>query len=208
MVKRSSTMARRRSGRPSVRVGSSARPGPVALLASSALLGVATGLRSQIGVAAVIVGPLRHGLPARLRSGPAKTLAVTAAAGELVVDKLPAAPARTEPLGVAARVVLGAGAAVLAARASRPGLVVVAGTRRSGLSYSRRSGGGWGSAAGAGAVAGASALASAHAGYRARVALARRCPGAAAGVAVAVAEDATAVGLASLGCRAISGAAG
>jgi len=95
-------------------------------------LGTATGLRSQMGMAAVLLGLNENTLPRSCRKPGARLTALTAAAGELVVDKLPGTPDRTEPLGLAARISLAALACgILASSASRkplPAAVIGAGT--------------------------------------------------------------------------------
>lgn len=83
-----------------------ARPG---LVARSALLGVATGCRSSLGLAA----------PAMTSGAPvaARVLAAVPVVGELVGDKAPGTPARTSAQGLPARFVsASAGAAALSAR--------------------------------------------------------------------------------------------
>ena len=81
----------------------------------SVLLGAASGLRSQLGVATVVARSDRS-LPPILRQPWTKRLLVAAAAGELVADKLPATPSRLSPVGIAGRLALGALAAALYAR--------------------------------------------------------------------------------------------
>ncbi len=82
---------------------------------SSVLLGAATGLRSQIGVATLIVRG-EPGLPAALRTPWGPRVAVAAAVGELVADKLPGTPSRLAPPGLVGRLSFGALAAGLHAR--------------------------------------------------------------------------------------------
>ena len=86
------------------------------------LLGCATGLRSQMGMVAVANGLRTPGLPGPLRNRRVRVATAATAAGELVVDKLAAAPDRTAPLGLTARVVLGAlsGGIVASATGERP----------------------------------------------------------------------------------------
>jgi len=96
---------------------------------------------------------------------------MAAAAGELVVDKLPTTPSRLEPAGIAGRLALGGVAAGLLAR-----------TRRAP----------WLSAA---AIGSASAIVAAKLGHDVRARLAEHAPD----PAVAVVEDALAFGLAAAG---------
>lgn len=94
------------------------------LLLRSAALGTASGLRSQMGLAALAL--LR---PATGRAGTpvARGAIGLAAAGELVADKLPMTPSRTAPGPLFGRLVCGAMAAgTLARRASGPLLPAVA----------------------------------------------------------------------------------
>ena len=78
----------------------------------SVLLGAASGLRSQLGVATVVARS-DPSLPPMFRQPWTRRLLVAAAAGELVVDKLPATPSRLEPPGFVGRLALGALAAGL-----------------------------------------------------------------------------------------------
>lgn len=136
----------------------------------SLLLGAASGLRSQLGVATVAVRS-DSSLPQLLRRQWTRRLLVAAAAGELVVDKLPNTPSRLTPPGIAGRVVLGALAAGLFAE-----------TREAS----------WLPAAAIGAT---SAVAAAKVGHDVRARLALRAPD----PAVAVVEDVLALGLAAAG---------
>jgi len=95
------------------------RRASVRLIASSAMLGVATGLRSTFAVAGpVLAGRLAHRAgdlvePASKRA----TLAATAAlGGELIVDKLPATPSRLVPPALGARLAAASAGAVALAR--------------------------------------------------------------------------------------------
>ena len=141
-----------------------------AVLASAALLGAATGLRSQMGLAAVAWRFDRDRLPGLLRSRAARPVTGAAALLELAADQYPGAPPRTAPTGLIARVTFGALTGGLAGgrRAVVPGAEV-------------------------GAVM---AVLTAFGGMAARTRLSRRFPP----VAVALAEDALAVGLALVGC--------
>jgi uncharacterized membrane protein len=144
-------------------------PGP-ALLGRAAALGAATGMRSTVALAALILRR-NDGLPTSLRHPAARPAAVIADGGELVIDKLPMAPSRLEPPGLAGRVVSASVAAAVLARS---------GHRRPIPAM---------------AIASAAALASAKICHDARAALARHLPD----PAIAVAEDALAIGLAALG---------
>jgi len=135
-------------------------------------LGAASGLRSQIGVATVVVRS-DSSLPSIFRQPWTKGLLVAAAAGELVVDKLPTTPSRLAPPGLVARLALGALAAGLFAR-----------TRNAP----------WLPGAAVGAL---SAAVAAKAGHDTRAQLARHAPD----PAIAVVEDALALGLAAAGYR-------
>jgi uncharacterized membrane protein len=140
------------------------------VLGRAAALGAATGLRSTVALAALIVRR-DEGLPAVLRHPAARPVAALADAGELVMDKLPGTPSRLDPPALAGRLIFAGLAAVVLARSAHRGPVPAA------------------------AIALAAALAAAKAGHDARAALARRLPD----PVVAVAEDAVAIGLAALG---------
>jgi uncharacterized membrane protein len=149
-----------------------------AVIAGSCLLGAATGLRSQMGMASVVVfGAQRPRTPAWLRAKPARPVALTLALGELVADKLPSTPKRTELPGLAARIGLAAlSSGILANSAGQGGPVPVV----------------------VGVVA---AVGAAFGGMTARGALARRLPP----IAVAVAEDILAATLAANAWRTMAG---
>jgi uncharacterized membrane protein len=140
------------------------------VLLRAAALGAATGLRSTVALAALV---LRRGdgLPAAFRHPAARPVAVAASGGELVSDKLPGTGSRLAPPSLAGRVICASLAAAVLARAARqapvPSMLVAA----------------------------AAALAAAKAGHDARAALGRRLPD----PVVAVAEDALAIGLAATG---------
>ena len=136
----------------------------------SVFLGAASGLRSQLGVAAVVVRSDRS-LPSVVRSSWAKRVFVAGAALELVVDKLPVTPSRLEARGIVARLALGALAAGLSAR-----------TRHAG----------WFPAA---AIGASSAAVAARVGHDVRARLAHHVPD----PAVAVVEDVVALTLAAAG---------
>jgi uncharacterized membrane protein len=142
------------------------------MLGRAAALGAATGLRSTVALAALIFRR-NEGLPAALRHPGARTAALIADAGELVIDKLPMTPSRLEPPGLAGRWVSASLAAAVLARSGHRRPIPAA------------------------AIASATALAAAKVCHDARAALARHFPD----PAVAVAEDALAIGLAALGSR-------
>ncbi|MGY1715837.1 hypothetical protein ACI78R_15350 [Geodermatophilus sp. SYSU D01106] len=79
-------------------------PAPPGLVLRSAVLGVATGGRSSLALAAPVLGDPGSRRGTRLG-------ALAAVAGELVGDKLPATPARTSAQALPARLLGGAGAA-------------------------------------------------------------------------------------------------
>jgi uncharacterized membrane protein len=137
---------------------------------ASVLLGAASGMRSQLGVA-TLVARSDASLPSIFRQPWTRRLVVVAAAAELVGDKLPAAPSRLAPAGIASRLAMGALAAGLFAR-----------TRKAP----------WPPAA---AIGAASAAVAAKVGHDVRARLARSAPD----PAVAVVEDAVALGLAAAG---------
>jgi uncharacterized membrane protein len=139
-------------------------------IVASMLLGAASGLRSQLGVATVVARS-DSSLPQVLRRPLTRRLLMVAAAGELIADKLPATPSRLAPLGIASRLLLGALAAGLFAETQRAP---------------------WRPAAAIGAT---SAALAAKLGHDLRARLARHAPD----PAVAVVEDAVAVGLAAAG---------
>jgi uncharacterized membrane protein len=144
-----------------------------AMVACAALIGSATGLRSQMGMAVLLNGTPPAQLPALLGHRAVRPIAVTAALGELVADKLPSTPARTQAPGLVPRIGLGGlSAGLLARSAGAPAPLAVA--------------------VGAGAAAGA-----AFAGMAARGALAKRVPP----LAAALAEDLVAVMLAVVALR-------
>ncbi|WP_329129538.1 hypothetical protein OG552_03695 [Streptomyces sp. NBC_01476] len=147
-------------------------------LAGAAIIGVVSGLRSQLGVAAVALttGPRTTSRPAALLAGRKATAAtVTGALGELAADKLPTTPSRLSPAGLVPRIALGAFAAAALTRRSRSGLPLPAAL----------------------ATGAAAAFAGSHAGACWRRATAGR------GLPdwpAALAEDATAVALAWAAC--------
>jgi uncharacterized membrane protein len=95
------------------------------------VLGVVTGLRSQLGLAVLAWSEPADGSPTRalrlLRSGPGRGLTALGAGTELVMDKLPSTPSRLSPPGLAFRLAAGAGVGALAAASSDRRTVGVAG---------------------------------------------------------------------------------
>lgn len=78
------------------------------------LIGVVSGLRSQLGPAAVALttDPAERRQPAALLAGPwAAAGTAAAAAGEMIGDKLPRTPSRLSPAGLLPRLAFGAFAA-------------------------------------------------------------------------------------------------
>ncbi len=140
------------------------------MLLDSVFLGAASGLRSQLGLAAVVVRSDRS-LPSVVRSSWTKRLFAAGAAFELVVDKLPVTPSRLEAQGLVPRLALGALAAGLSAH-----------TRQAR----------WFPAA---AIGASSAAVAAKVGHDVRARLARHAPD----PAVAVVEDLVALTLAAAG---------
>jgi uncharacterized membrane protein len=83
-------------------------------LPRAALLGLATGGRSTAGLTALaLTNPSSSGV---LASRWTRRLAGTAAAGELVGDKLPQTPSRLQPEGLVPRLVLGTAAGAILTR--------------------------------------------------------------------------------------------
>jgi uncharacterized membrane protein len=144
--------------------------GPRGAVLGSLLLGAASGLRGQLGVATVAVKS-DPSLPQLFRRPWTRRLLVAAAAGELVVDKLPATPSRLEPPGIASRLLLGALAAGLFAQTRDASWLPAA------------------------AIGASSAVVAAKVGHDVRAQLARHVPD----PAVAVAEDVLALSLAAAG---------
>jgi uncharacterized membrane protein len=79
----------------------------------AALLGAASGMRSTVGVAAVVLTRDRP-LPAALRRPLAARAVAVSVVGELIADKLPTARSRLDPPGLVARAVAAGLAAALA----------------------------------------------------------------------------------------------
>jgi uncharacterized membrane protein len=140
------------------------------VLEHAAVLGAATGMRSTVALAALIMRS-SDGLPAVLRHPAARRIAATADGAELLVDKLPGTPSRLDPPGLTGRLISASLAAAVLARSEHRGPIPSMLT------------------------ASAAALAAAKICHDARAALARRVPD----PVVAVAEDALAIGLAAIG---------
>jgi uncharacterized membrane protein len=136
-------------------------------LNAAILAGAATGLRSTVGIAALI-NDKAPGLPPWLSGQPAVVLAPLAVMGELANDKLPSTPSRMEPMGLVSRVLC----------AGLAGTVMARSTGEAALPAT--------------AVAAAAALASARVCHDLRVALSKRLPS----CAVAAGEDGLAFALA------------
>ena len=150
------------------------QPDLVRTLSSSFLVGSASGLRSQMGLAAVVLRSDKDGLPSWLRTPAAARLVTAAAGAELVVDKTSWAHDRLRPGPLTARLVLGGLAAGLLAHAEKGPVVPAA------------------------VLGSAAALLAAKVGHDLRAGAARTLPD----PVVAVAEDGLAVSLAALGTRA------
>jgi uncharacterized membrane protein len=136
----------------------------------SVLLGAATGLRSQLGLAS-LVARSDPSLPSIFRRPWTRWLLAAAAASELVVDKLPGTPSRLAPAGLTGRLVLGALTASLFAQTRQARWLPAA------------------------AIGASSAAVAAKVGHDARAVVAKHVPD----PAVAVVEDALAFGLAAAG---------
>jgi len=141
------------------------------ILSSSLLVGSATGLRSQMGLAAVVLRTDKDGLPSWLRTTAAARSVTLAAGAELVADKLPQTPSRLQPAGLAGRLVLGGLGAGLLAHAEKGPVVPAA------------------------VLGSAAALLAAKVGHDLRARAAQTVPD----PVVAVAEDGVAIALALVG---------
>lgn len=118
------------------------------VLARAALLGLATGGRSTAGLTALALTSSSAGL---LGSRWTRGLAGLATAGELVGDKLPQAPSRLQPVGLAPRLVFGTLAgAILAHRegSSRNRTALAGGLGLLGAAAGSRLGASWRQVAG------------------------------------------------------------
>ena len=136
----------------------------------SLLLGAASGARAQLGLATVVARS-DPALPSIFLQPWTRRLLMAAAAGELVVDKLPATPSRLAPPGIAARLVMGALAASVLAQTRQAPLLPAA------------------------AVGASSAAVAAKLGHDVRARLAQHAPD----PAIAVGVDVLALGLAAAG---------
>jgi uncharacterized membrane protein len=154
-------------------VPASSTPSTASMIARSVLIGGSTGLRSQMGMAMLVNGTPKERLPTALRHPAVRGITVVAALTELVADKLPSTPPRTQARGLVPRIGLGGLSAGLLARSM---------------------GAPTGSSAAVGAAA---ALGAAFAGMAARQAVAKRLPP----MAAAIVEDFVAVLLAVLAIR-------
>jgi uncharacterized membrane protein len=137
---------------------------------TSVALGAATGLRSQLGLAAVVVRS-DPSLPPVFRKPWMRRFLVASAAGELVIDKLPTTPSRLSPQGIVPRLALAALAAGLSAQTRQASWVPAV------------------------ALGASSAAVAAKLGHDVRARIARHAPD----PAVALAEDALALGAAAVG---------
>jgi uncharacterized membrane protein len=140
------------------------------VLEHAAILGAATGMRSTVALAALVLRR-SDGLPAVLRHPAARRIAAIADGAELVADKLPGTPSRLDPPGLTGRLISASLAAAVLARSENRGPIPAVLT------------------------ASTAALAAARICHDARAALARRVPD----PVVAMAEDALAIGLAAQG---------
>ncbi|HEY2564299.1 MAG TPA: hypothetical protein VGI44_11345 [Acidimicrobiales bacterium] len=142
-------------------------------VSSSVLIGAASGLRSQLGLAAVVLRANNGGQPPFLRTATAGRTVAAAAFTELLVDKSPRAPDRLRPAGLVARLVLsGLASGLFAHSEARP-------------------------VAPSAALASATALLAAKVGHDLRARAVRSVPD----PVVAVAEDGLALYLAAAGTR-------
>src|SRR4051812_9926017 len=95
------------------------------------VLGVVTGLRSQLGLAVLARSEPASGRDTRalqlLRSAPGRGLTGLGAGTELVMDKLPSTPSRLRPPALAVRVLTGAGVGALSANSTHGRTVGMAG---------------------------------------------------------------------------------
>ena len=74
------------------------------VLEHAAVLGAATGMRSTVALAALVLRR-SDGLPAALRHPAARWIAAAGDGAELVVDKFPGTPSRLDPPGLTGRLI-------------------------------------------------------------------------------------------------------
>jgi uncharacterized membrane protein len=139
----------------------------------AALVGAASGLRSQTGLALVTLSAREETLPAPLRHPAVPRLFAALALIEYIVDKLPSTPNRTAPAALLARFGLGAASGALLASSNGRRAVVPT------------------------VIAASAAVGAAFGGQAARGVLARRIPPVAAGMV----GDLAAIGLALAAVR-------
>lgn len=108
---------------------------PVALLARSAALGLASGGRSSLGLA----GPTLTAGPARAASAAAALMV----GGELIADKLPATPSRLVPPALSLRMLSGAGGATALAHREQAVPTLAAAVGAAGAAAGSWSGAAW-----------------------------------------------------------------
>jgi len=143
-------------------------------MATAVGIGVVAGLRSMTAPAVTVLAVQQRWVasPGRrftwMKNDKAVAGAWLAAAGEWVVDKLPATPNRTEPAGLAARFVTGASSAALLCGRDRKSAVQAA------------------------LLGGVAAIGAAFAGYQLRSRLRRKLN--VSDLPIAIAEDAIAIG--------------
>jgi uncharacterized membrane protein len=105
-------------------------PDPSAL-ARPLLLGIVTGLRSQLGVAVLAWSEPASAGDTRalrlLRSAPGRAATGLAAGGELVADKLPSTPSRLKPMVLGSRLATGAAVGALSVGRTDRRSVAIAG---------------------------------------------------------------------------------
>lgn len=140
---------------------------------AAALLGAATGMRSQMGMSTFLLTSPAKALPGLLAKPVAKKGWLVAAGAELVLDKLPNTPPRTKPAGLLPRVGLGGLAGGLAASQLKGSIVMGA------------------------AIGAATATAASFLFMKARLAAATKVPG----LVAALAEDALAAAAGFAGAR-------
>ncbi|MCF6743592.1 hypothetical protein E9529_04760 [Blastococcus sp. KM273128] len=113
------------------------RPASAGLTARALLLGLAAGGRSSLGLAGpALTAPTRPGAPGH-RSRPARLVALASLAGEVMADKQPGTPDRTQPGPLVGRLAAAAaGGRALAARERANGALPVLAAAVGGLAGS------------------------------------------------------------------------